>query len=77
MAAATGCAIGDFAEIEILDFVPLQTSEGEVSKVTGVFHPANSTLITAQATAFRVSAFGPEFSNVGKNGHSAPSSWSG
>src|SRR5919202_397751 len=64
--------IGAFAEIEILDFVPPQTPEGEVSKVTGVFHPANSTLTMAQATASRVSAFGLEFSNVGKNGHSAP-----
>jgi hypothetical protein len=69
--------IGDFAEIEILDFVPPQTPEGEVSKVTGVFHPANSTLTMAQATTSRVSAFGLEFSNVGKNGHSAPFSWSG
>jgi hypothetical protein len=46
--------IGDFAEIEILDFVPPQTPEGEVSKITGVLHPANSTLTMAQATASRV-----------------------
>ncbi len=69
--------IGDFAEIEIEDFVPPQTPEGEPSKITGVFHPANSTLTMAQATASRVRAFGLEFSNVGKNGHSAPFSWSG
>jgi hypothetical protein len=67
--------IGDFAEIEIVDFVPPQTPEGEVSKITGVFHPANSTLTMAQATASRVSAFGLDFANVGKNGHSAPFSW--
>ena len=69
--------IGDFVEMEIEDFVPPQTPEGEVSKVTGVLHPANSTLTIARATDSRVKAFGLEFSNVGKNGHSAPFSWSG
>ncbi len=67
--------IGEFAEIEIEDFVPPQTPEGEVSKLTGVFHPANSTLTMAQATTSRVNAFGLEFSHEGKNGHSAPFSW--
>ena len=67
--------IGEFADIEIEDFVPPQTPEGEVSKVTGVFHPANSTLTMAQATTSRVNAFGLEFSHAGKNGHSAPFSW--
>ena len=67
--------IGEFAEIEIEDFVPPQTPEGEVSKLTGVFHPANSTLSMAQATTSRVNAFGLEFSHEGKNGHSAPFSW--
>ena len=69
--------IGDFAEIEILDGVPPQTLKGEVSKVTGVFHPANSTLTMAQATTSRVRAFGLEFSDVGKSGHPAPFPWSG
>ncbi|MDP8930081.1 MAG: DUF1326 domain-containing protein, partial [Actinomycetota bacterium] len=69
--------IGDFVEMEIEDFVPPQTPEGEVSKVTGVLHPANSTLTIARATDSQVKAFGLEFSNVGKNGHSAPFSWSG
>jgi hypothetical protein len=67
--------IGEFAEIEIEDFVPPQLPEGEVSKLTGVFHPANSTVTMAQATTSRVNAFGLEFSNAGKNGHSAPFSW--
>jgi hypothetical protein len=67
--------IGEFAEIEIEDFVPPQTPEGEVSKLTGVFHPANSTLTMAQATTSRVNAFGLEFSHEGKNGHYAPFSW--
>lgn len=68
--------IGDFAQIEILDFVPPQTPEGEPSKITGVFHPANSTLTIAQATTSRLSAFGLNFSHMGKSGLSAPFSWS-
>ncbi len=67
--------IGDFAEIEIEDFVPPQTPEGEPTKITGVFHPANSTLTIGQATASRFSAFGLDFSHVGKSGLSAPFSW--
>ena len=67
--------IGDLAEIEIEDFVPPQTPEGEVSKLTGIFHPANSTLTIARATTSRFNAFGLEFSHEGKNGHSAPFSW--
>ena len=62
--------IGDLAEIE--DFVPSQTSESEVTKITGAFHPANSTLTVARATESQVRAFGLVFANVGKNGHSAP-----
>ena len=69
--------IGDFVEMEIEDFVPPQTPEGEVSKVIGVLHPANSTLTIARATDSQVKAFGLEFSNAGKNGHSAPFFWSG
>jgi hypothetical protein len=68
--------IGNAAEIEIEDFVPPGSPTGEVSKITGVFHPANSTLTIAKATTSRVKAFGLEFSNDGKNGHSAPFSWS-
>lgn len=67
--------IGDYVEIEVEDFVPPQTPGGDISRLTGVFHPANSTLTIARANASQVSAFGLEFSNVGKNGHSAPFSW--
>ncbi len=67
--------IGDAVQIEIEDFVPPGSPTGEVSKITGVFHPANSTLTIAKATTARVKAFGLEFSNDGKNGHSAPFSW--
>ena len=67
--------MGELAEIEIEDFVPPQTPEGEVSKLTGIFHPVNSTLTIARATTSRFNAFGLEFSHEGKNGHSAPFSW--
>jgi hypothetical protein len=67
--------IGEFAEIEIEDFVPPQIPEGEVSRLTGMFHPANSTLTIARATTSRVNAFGMEFSNAGKNGHATSFSW--
>lgn len=67
--------IRDLVEIEVEDFVPPQTPGGEVSRLTGMFHPANSTLTIARATTSQVSAFGLEFSNVEKNGHSAPFTW--
>lgn len=67
--------IGSAVDIEIEDFVPPQSPTGEVSRLTGVFHPANSTVTIARATRSRVTAFGLEFSNDGKNGHSAPFSW--
>jgi len=69
--------IGDFVEMEIEDFVPPQMPGAEPSKITGVFHPVSSTLTVARATdTSRVNAFGLEFSNAGKNEHSAPFSWS-
>lgn len=67
--------IGDFVDIEVEDFIPPLNPEGEVSKLTGMFHPANSTLTIARATRSRINAFGLELSQDGKNGHSAPFSW--
>jgi len=67
--------IGEAVDIEVEDFVPPGNPGGEVSKLTGMFHPANSTLTIARATASRVDAFGLQFDNTGKNGHSAPFSW--
>lgn len=65
--------VGDSIEIE--DFVPPATPDCEVERLTGMFHPANSTLTIAKATRSRVDAFGLGFANEGKNGHSAPFSW--
>jgi hypothetical protein len=67
--------IGDEVDITVEDFVPPQTPEGTVEQLVGMFHPANSTLTIARATASRVNAFGLAFDNTGKNGHSAPFSW--
>jgi hypothetical protein len=67
--------IGDLAEIEIEDFVPPSAPDGEVTRITGLFHPVNSTLTVAKATTARINAFGLELSHDGKNGHWAPFSW--
>jgi hypothetical protein len=67
--------IGDFAEIEVEDYVPPQTPEGEVYKLINVLHPVNSTLNIAQTTTSRFNAFGYEFSYEGQFGDSAPFSW--
>jgi hypothetical protein len=67
--------VGDLMDIEIEDFVAPGNPGGEVERLTGMSHPANSTLTIAKATRSRVDAFGLSFSYVGKNGHSAPFSW--
>ncbi len=68
--------IGDATEVEVEDVVPFGVETGDPAQITGVFHPANSTLTVAKAGKSRVSAFGLEFSNEGKSGASAPFSWS-
>jgi hypothetical protein len=67
--------VGELIDIEIEDFVPPQTPDGDVERLTGMFHPANSTLTIAKANRSRVDAFGLSFANEGKNGHWAPFSW--
>lgn len=69
--------IGDSTEIEVEDVVPFGVETGEPAKLTGVFHPAASTLTVAKATRSRVSVLGLEFSNEGKSGFSAPFTWAG
>src|SRR5450631_493264 len=69
--------VGDLMDIEIEDFVPPQLlPDGDVEMLTGVFHPANSTLTVARASRSKVDVFGLSFANDGKNGHSAPFAWS-
>jgi hypothetical protein len=67
--------LGDAVDIEIEDFVPPQNPGGEVERLTGMFHPANSTLTIARAMSARVDAFGLQLDNTGRNGHSAPFAW--
>lgn len=68
--------VGDLIDIEVVDWVPPQLEPGgDVSGLTGMFHPASSTLTIAKADRSRVSIFGLDFANEGKNGHSAPFSW--
>ena len=65
--------IGDFVELEIEDLV--SPADGGVERLTGIDHPANSTVTIAQGKRSRVAAFGIEFLGVEKNGHAAPFSW--
>ena len=67
--------VGDLIDLEIEDFVPPGNPDGDVEMLTGMFHPANSTLTIAKATRSQVDVFGLTFANEGKNGHSAPFSW--
>jgi hypothetical protein len=64
---------GDGIDIEIEDFVPEGFSEP--SRLTGVWHPSNTTLTVAQAKRAKIQAFGMELDQQGKNGHAAPFSW--
>jgi hypothetical protein len=66
---------GDLVDVEIEDFVSPMTPDGPVEMLTGIFHPANSTLTIAKATKGTVNAFGMTFENSGRNGHSAPFTW--
>lgn len=66
--------VGNQIEIDVEDLVP--EGAAEPSKLTGVHLPANTTVTVARATKSRINAFGLDLSNEGKNGHSAPFSWS-
>ena len=73
--------IGDDIDVEIEDFVPRRRGQperpnAEPTKLTGLVHRVNSTLTVARAHRAHVKAFGMEWDNSGKNGHSAPFSWS-
>jgi hypothetical protein len=67
--------VGELIDIEVEDFVAPGNPSGEVEHLTGMFHPANSTLTIAKATRSRVDVFGLSFANNGLNGHSAPFTW--
>ena len=65
--------IGDAIDVEVEDFAAAE--EGRVMQLTGIGHPANSTLALAHGVRARIQAFGIDVDNTGKNGHSAPFNW--
>ena len=69
--------VGDGIDVEVEDVVPFGVESGEPVQLTGVFHPANSTLTISKSHRGKISAFGFEFDNTGRSGFSAPFSWSG
>ena len=66
---------GDGIELEVEDALAADGSGPR--RVTGLGHFAAPTLALGRSTACRVSAFGFDFSNLGKNAHSASFSWHG
>ena len=65
---------GSLVDMEIRDFVPEGATEP--MRITGAPHPASSTLTIGRAEMLKVSAFGYNWDQAGRNGHSAPFSWS-
>ncbi|MEU9345438.1 DUF1326 domain-containing protein [Streptomyces sp. NPDC048278] len=70
--------VGDVIDIEIEDQVAPQFGEdGPVMHLTGIFHPANSTLTVARSTRARGGGvYGRSWDFSGGNAHSAPFAWS-
>jgi hypothetical protein len=70
--------VGDTIDIEIEDSVaPQFGDDGPVMQLTGVFHPANSTVTVARSTrATGRAVYGRDWDFGGRNGHSAPFAWS-
>jgi hypothetical protein len=68
--------IGDAVDIEVEDVVPFGVENGEPAKVTGIFHPAGTTLTIAKANHAKVNGFG--ISYEGRTGFSSPQfAWAG
>jgi hypothetical protein len=65
--------IGDAAELTVEDFVA--GGNEEPVRLINVFHPSNTTLTVAPASAARLSTFGIDWGRAGESGFSAPFSW--
>ena len=66
---------GNVVDIEIEDVQ--HAEDGPVAKVSGLTgHPVAAELTIARANRATISVFGREWDNAGKNGNSAPFSWS-
>ena len=63
--------IGDAVDFEVEDVVPFGSESGQPAQLTGIFHPAGSTLTIARATRSRIDAFG--ISYEGASGFSSSS----
>ncbi|MFF8727232.1 DUF1326 domain-containing protein [Streptomyces sp. NPDC015171] len=70
--------VADAIDIEIEDQVAPQFGEGgPVMRLSGMFHPANSTVTVARSTrAIGRDVQGRSWDFTGRNAHSAPFSWS-
>jgi hypothetical protein len=68
-------SIGDAVDVGVEDFVALEGQDPV--RLTNVFHPSNTTLTVAPATAARLSTFGLDWGREGQSGFSAPFSWAG
>jgi hypothetical protein len=68
--------VRDLIDVEIEDFIAPGNPKGEVERLTGMFHPANSTLTIAKAARSNFEIFGLSVANEGRNGHWAPFFWS-
>jgi hypothetical protein len=61
--------IGEAVDFEIEDIVPFGVETGEPVQLTGMFHPAGSTLTVAEAKRTKIDAFGIQYE--GKTGLSS------
>jgi hypothetical protein len=68
---------GGAVDIEVQDVVPFGKEDDEPVKLSGIFHPAATTMNISKATRSKISAFGLDESHEGKSGFSTTFSWSG
>ena len=67
--------LGGAIDVGVEDFVALEGQDPV--KLTNVFHPSNTTLTVAPASAAHLSTFGIDWGREGQSGFSTPFSWSG
>lgn len=69
--------VGNAIDISMDDFVPPGMPEGAVSKLTGIALPWGPDIAISTVERATVNIFGRNWDQGGKNGNSAPISWSG
>ena len=65
----------DSADVEVEDVVALGSDGNEPAKLTGIAHPANSTLNLVKGHTSTINLFGLELSHDGKTAVSGNFSW--